>query len=181
MDFSKIYESCLREGEWGFDNGAYWYYDGQYFYLGEDEFHHQFLVRNAREFDLYFEIQEIAAEFGYDYDLDGFAEALDLPEGVSPDEAESPIECVPDKVLMLAHSKGAIRVRPASGHIFINCPKFNKKVIDNLMNLILDDEKNFKSTTIIYIEQTTGDFDSDYKNRIKANGKTEAINLLLEV
>lgn len=164
----------------GFDNGAYWYYNKEFMYLDKDEFHHQYLVRNSRKFGLYFEFQNIAAEFGYDYDLDGFAEALDLPEGVSPEEAESPIECVPDRVLMLAHEKGAIRVRPSCGNVFINCPKLNKKVINNLVEMIIDDEESFKPSTAVYIEQTTGDFDKDYQNRFRGENKTDILNKLLE-
>lgn len=181
MNLRTIFEESqkLKEDNWGFQDGAYWYLDGEFLYLDRDEFHHQYLVRNSREFGLYNEIQEIASEFGFDYDLDGFAETLDLAEGVEPGEEENPIELVPDRVLLLAHNKGAIRVRPTNNHVWINSPKLNKKTINDLIEMICDDSKNFTATKLVYIEPITGNPAADRENSIRGN-RVDVLNTLLE-
>ena len=82
-----------------------------------------------------------------------------------------------DEILKLAHSKGALRVRPLSGVTYITCSTLkNKKVRNEILSMLMEDGELDKNKAFI-VESVD---DGEWAHDLHASNLVDLMNKLAE-
>lgn len=162
---------------------AYWYYKGEFFPIDEDDFHFSEVLRCYESFGIKDdELEKIFSES----DL-SFKEFKDNPEAAITylsniyavgDDEDYKVLDLADKVLILAHSKGALRVRPLPDVTYITCSSIKKKSVRNeILNMLMEDGKLNKNKAFI-IESVD---DDEWAHDLHAFNLVDLMNKIVEL
>ena len=158
------------------DKPAYWYYKGEFTPIDKDDFHFNEILRNYEYFDIKDdELKKIFSDFGI-----SFKDFKDNPESTiyAIDDEDNELLDMTDEVLKLAHSKGALRIRPLSGVTYITCSTLkNKKVRNEILSILMADGELDKNKAFIVESVDDGEWSHD----LHASNLIDLMNKIAEL